>query len=63
MNIASYGLNSGNNVAQSIGLPNVNLDALTSGLTPITVTGFGPLGDNTFLPLIQVDKPGRPAVR
>jgi carboxypeptidase family protein len=55
VNIASYGLNYGNDVAASFGLPNVNLDSLTSGLTPITVTGFGPLGDSTFLPLIQVD--------
>jgi outer membrane receptor protein involved in Fe transport len=55
VNIASYGLNYGNNVAASFGLPNVNVDSLTSGLTPVTVTGYGALGDSTFLPLIQVD--------
>ncbi|HEV3058310.1 MAG TPA: carboxypeptidase regulatory-like domain-containing protein [Vicinamibacterales bacterium] len=55
VNIASYGLNYGNNVATAFGLPNVNVDSLTSGLTPMTVTGYGALGDSTFLPLIQVD--------
>ena len=55
VNIASYGLNYGNNVAQSFGMPGVNQDALTSGLTPITLTGYAGSGDATFLPLIQVD--------
>ena len=55
VNIASYGLNYGNNVSQTLGIPNVNTDALTSGFTPITLTGFAGAGDATFLPLIQVD--------
>ena len=56
VSIASYGLNYGNNVAQSLGIPGVNgSDALTSGLTPITLTGYAGAGDATFLPLIQVD--------
>jgi hypothetical protein len=55
VNIASYGLNYGNNVSQSFGIPNVNADALTSGLMPITLTGYAGSGDATFLPLIQVD--------
>ncbi len=55
VNIASYGLNYGNNVSQTLGIPNVNADALTSGLTPLTLTGFAGVGDATFLPLIQVD--------
>ena len=55
VNIASYGLNYGNNVSQSLGIPNVNADALTSGLMPITLTGYAGAGDATFLPLIQVD--------
>ena len=56
VNIASYGINYGNNVAQSLGIPGVNSsDPLTSGLTPITLTGYAGVGDATFLPLIQVD--------
>ena len=55
VNIASYGLNYGNNVSQQFGIPNVNADPLTSGLIPITLTGYAGAGDATFLPLIQVD--------
>ena len=55
VNIASYGLNYGNNVSQAYGIPNVNMDALTSGLMPVTLTGYAGSGDATFLPLIQVD--------
>lgn len=55
VNIASYGLNYGNTVAQSLGIPGVNIDDLTTGLTPITLTGYAGAGDATFLPLIQVD--------
>ena len=55
VNIASYGLNYGNNVSQSFGIPNVNADALTTGLMPVTLTGYAGSGDATFLPLIQVD--------
>jgi hypothetical protein len=55
VNIASYGLNYGNNVSATFGIPNVNADALTSGLMPMTLTGFAGAGDATFLPLIQVD--------
>jgi outer membrane receptor protein involved in Fe transport len=55
VNIASYGLNYGNNVSQSFGIPNVNVDDLTSGLMPVTLTGYAGSGDATFLPLIQVD--------
>ena len=38
MNIASYGLNYGNNVSSTFGIPNVNADALTSGLMPMTLS-------------------------
>ncbi len=55
VSIASYGLNYGNNVSASFGLPNINVDSLTSGLTPLTLTGYAGMGDATFLPLIQVD--------
>lgn len=55
VNIASYGINYGANVADSLGLPGVNVDPLTTGLTPITLTGYAGAGDATFLPLIQVD--------
>src|SRR5262245_36946740 len=55
VNIASYGLNYGNNVSSTFGIPNVNADTLTSGFIPITLTGYAGAGDATFLPLIQVD--------
>jgi hypothetical protein len=55
VNIASYGLNYGNNVSSAFGIPNVNVDSLTSGLMPVTLTGYAGSGDATFLPLIQVD--------
>src|SRR5437763_6219274 len=55
VNIASYGLNYGSNVAASFGLPGVNIDDLTSGRTPITLTGYAGAGDATFLPPIQVN--------
>ena len=55
VNIASYGINYGNNVSQALGIPGVNVDPLTSGLTPLTLTGYAGAGDSTFLPLIQVD--------
>src|SRR5207244_2223748 len=45
VNIASYGLNYGNNVSQSFGIPNVNVDDLTSGLMPVTLTGYAGSGD------------------
>ena len=37
------------------GLPNVNIDELTSGLMPVTLTGYAGAGDSNFLPLIQID--------
>ena len=55
MRIASYGLNYGRNVSQDFGLPNVNMDELTSGLMPVTLTGYAGAGDSNFLPLIQID--------
>jgi hypothetical protein len=55
VNIASYGLNYGNDVSKQFGIPNVNVDTLTSGLMPVTLTGYAGSGDATFLPLIQVD--------
>jgi outer membrane receptor protein involved in Fe transport len=55
VSIASYGLNYGNNVSEAFGLPNINIDDTTSGLTPVTLTGYAGSGDATFLPLIQID--------
>ena len=40
--IASYGLNYGKNVSADFGIPNVNMDELTSGLMPVTLTGYAP---------------------
>jgi outer membrane receptor protein involved in Fe transport len=55
VNTASYGLNYGKDVSASFGIPNVNIDPLTSGLMPITLPGYAGAGDAAFLPLIQVD--------
>ena len=55
LNIASYGLNYGRNVSSAFGIPNVNIDARTSGLMPITLTGYAGSGDALFLPLLLAD--------
>ena len=31
------------------------MDELTSGLMPVTLTGYAGAGDSNFLPLIQID--------
>jgi hypothetical protein len=53
--IQSLPLNYGKNLSQQFGLPNVNVDDVTSGLALMTLTGFSALGDATFIPLIQID--------
>lgn len=53
--IQSLPLNYGTNLSQKFGIPGVNFDEVTSGLSLMTITGFSALGDSTFIPLIQVD--------
>ena len=56
LNIDSTALNSGTNAATKFGIPNVNISAATSGLTPVTITGFSSgLGDATFLPIVDIN--------
>lgn len=55
VNIASYPLNYGNDVMARFGVPNINIDSLTSGLSSFTFSGFAGIGDANFVPLLQVD--------
>jgi hypothetical protein len=54
--IRSLPLNYGSNLSEAFGIPGVNVDAVTSGLALMTLTGYSALGDSTFIPLIQVDE-------
>ena len=45
--------NYGNTAATQLGIPGVNIDADSSGLTPISVSGFRGLGDGTSTPIID----------
>jgi carboxypeptidase family protein len=56
LTIDSLPLNYGKNLSQVFGLPGVNFDEVTSGLSTMTVTGFAALGDAQFIPLLQVDR-------
>jgi hypothetical protein len=53
--IESLPLNYGSNASERFGLAGVNVDAVTSGLALMTLTGYSSLGDSVFIPLIQVD--------
>jgi Carboxypeptidase regulatory-like domain/TonB dependent receptor len=53
--LAAQTQNAGSNAATAFGLANVNIDATTSGLSPITINGFASLGDGTSLPVIYND--------
>jgi Carboxypeptidase regulatory-like domain len=54
--IESLPLNYGQNLATQFGLKNVNIDAITSALTPMNPAGYTSLGDAPFVPLITVNK-------
>jgi hypothetical protein len=45
--------NYGNNVDTQLGIPGANVDADSSGLSPISVSGFRGLGDGTSTPIID----------
>jgi len=55
INNQSYPLNYGKAVNTAFGQPNVNLDQLTSGLSPTTAQGLADLGDGNFIPILDVD--------
>jgi len=56
INNASYPLNFGTNADTKFGFgSNMNFSSLTSGLTPISITGFPDLGDGAYVPLQDID--------
>jgi hypothetical protein len=56
IDLQSYPLNTGSNATAAFGFPGVNTGATdVSGLTPISFTGYGALGDSVLLPLDDVD--------
>lgn len=55
MNIESLPVNYGRNVSNEFGIPGANFDEFTSGLMPLTITGYSSLGEAVFVPLIQLD--------
>ncbi len=55
IHLAAYPQNYGTNAATAFGLQNVNIDSSTSGLPPVTISGYASLGDGTSLPIVYVD--------
>ncbi len=55
LNNASFPLNYGRNVSSEFGMQGVNLSSETTGLSPIWVVGYSPLGDSGFLPLRNIE--------
>ncbi|MEB2364287.1 MAG: TonB-dependent receptor [Bryobacteraceae bacterium] len=53
--IATLPPNYGKNVSQEFGIPNANLDLLSSGLTLVTISGYLPLGDSGSIPINVID--------
>jgi len=53
--LAAIQQNHGTNAATTFGLANVNIDSNTSGLPPVSISGYGSLGDGTSLPIIYVN--------
>jgi hypothetical protein len=55
INNQSYPLNYGVAVNSAFGQPNVNLDQITSGLAPLSSSGYADLGDGSYIPIIDID--------
>lgn len=55
INNQSFPLNYGKAVNTAFGQPNVNLDQLTSGLSPVGIQGLADLGDGNYIPILDVD--------
>lgn len=53
--LAATQQNSGTNAASAFGLQNINIDSTTSGLPPVSISGYASLGDGTSLPIIYVN--------
>lgn len=51
----SLPLNYGKDYGNAFGIGNSNLDIFSSALPAVSVTGYAPLGDSTFLPLFDRD--------
>ncbi len=55
LNIQSLQINYGTDASQKFGMPNSNVNQFNSGLAPVTIGGYQPLGDSTYLPIIDVN--------
>jgi hypothetical protein len=55
LNIQSLTLNFGTNAAEKFGMPNANVNQFNSGLPPVNINGYAPLGDNNFLPILDIN--------
>ena len=53
--IATLPPNYGKNVSEEFGIPNANVDELSSGLTQVSIAGFLALGDPGFIPIYTID--------
>ena len=51
-NLRATSLNGGRNTAEDLGIPNVNVDEFTTGLSVISAAGYRNLGDNLWNPAI-----------
>ncbi len=52
--LVSSSLNGGRNLAEELGIPNVNVDEFSTGLSQMDVTGMARLGDFQFRPAVIV---------
>ena len=48
-------LNFGKNFAEQVGIPGVNVTDNNSGFPGINITGYSPLGDSAFFPLVELE--------
>ena len=53
--IYSLPQNSGKNASQQLGLPGINIDSDSSGLSIMAIAGYTSLGDATYIPLLTLD--------
>ena len=54
VNNQSLPLNYGSNAGLKFGIPNSNFNLFTSALPNVSITGLAPLGDSSFIPLIDL---------
>ncbi len=53
--VFSLPVNYGKNVAQQLGIPGINIDADSSGLSIISIAGMTTLGDASYIPIITIN--------